>query len=89
MLPLSRINLVEATLSESRSKVVTSSREGKMVNSSGEVMNMVVMRMSREMEMLTQSMISRKNVGRGTSMTKRMMTTPAARATSPCLEKRL
>ncbi len=89
MLPLSRISRVEATLSESRSRVGTSNREGKMVNSSGEVMNMVVISTSSEMEMLTQSMMSRKNVGSGTSMTKRMMTTPAARATSPCLEKRL
>ena len=59
-----------------------------MVNSSGEVMNMVVMRMSSETEMLTQSMMSRKNVGRGTSMTKRMTTTPTPSMTSPCLAKR-
>ena len=59
-----------------------------MVNSSGEVMNMVVMRMSNETEMLTQSMMSRRNVGRGTSMTKRMTTTPTPSMTSPCLAKR-
>ena len=52
-------------------------------------MNMVVTSTSREMEMLTQSMMSRKKVGRGTSMTKRITTTPAASIISPCLEKRL
>ena len=76
-------------MSASRSRVVTSSSEGKMVNSSGVVMNMVVMSTSSEMEMLTQSMISRKNVGSGTSMTNRMMTTPPARNNSPFFEKRL
>ena len=60
-----------------------------MVNSSGEVMNMVVMSTSREMEMLTQSMMSRKKVGSGTSMTKRMTTTPTPSMTSPCLAKRV
>ena len=87
--PLSRMRRVEATLSASRKRVVMSRSEGKMVNSSGEFMNMVVTRTSREMEMLTQSMMSMKKVGNGTSMTKRMTTTPAARASSPCLEKRL
>ena len=80
---------MEATLRARRSKVVTSSREGKMVNSRGEVMNMVVTSTSSEMEMLTQSMMSRKKVGSGTSMTNRIITTPAASISSPCLEKRL
>ena len=60
-----------------------------MVNSRGEVMNMVVTSTSSEMEMLTQSMMSRKKVGSGTSMTNRIITTPAASISSPCLEKRL
>ena len=60
-----------------------------MVNSRGEVMNMVVTSTSSEMEMLTQSMMSRKKVGSGTSMTNRITTTPAASISSPCLEKRL
>ena len=88
ILPLSRIRRVDATLSASRRRVVTSSNEGKMVNSSGEVMNMVVTSTSSEMEILTQSMKSRKNVGRGTNMTNRMMTTPAARNISPFFENR-
>ena len=52
-------------------------------------MNMVVTSTSRDMEMLTQSMMSRKKVGSGTSMTNRIITTPAASISSPCLEKRL
>ena len=54
-----------------------------MENSSGEVMNMLVSRMSSAREMLKQSMISRKNVGMGMSMTIKMMMTPAPSITSP------
>ena len=89
MSPLRRIRRVDATFRARRNRVVTSSREGKMVNSRGEVMNMVVTSTSSEMEMLTQSMISRKKVGSGTSMTNRITTTPAASMISPFLEKRL
>ncbi len=71
-----------------RKRVVISKRDGKIVNSSGELMNIVITSTSREMDMLTQSMISMKNVGSGTSMTKRITTTPAARPSSPCFEKR-
>ena len=59
-----------------------------MENSSGEVMNMEVSRMSSPREMLKQSMISRKKVGIGISMTIRMTTTPTANMMSPCLAKR-
>ena len=66
--------------------LMISSSEGKMVNSSGLVMNMVVTSTSSEMEILTESRMSRKNVGSGTSMTNRMVTTPPARNSSPFLE---
>ena len=38
---------------------------------------------------ITIRMMSRKKVGSGTSMTNRIITTPAASISSPCLEKRL
>ena len=61
-------------------------KDGKIVNSSGEFMNIVVMSTSSEMEMLTHSMMSRRNVGRGTNITNKITTTPAASMTSPCRE---
>jgi len=76
---------VAATLSESLSRVVTSSRDGKIVNSMGDCMNMQVMRTTMEMLMLKVSSRSRRIVGMGTSITMRMMTTPTASMTSPCL----
>ena len=88
MSPLSRIRRVEATFRARRSRVVTSSREGKMVNSRGEVMNMVVTSTNSEMEMLTQSMISRKNGGMGMSIMNRISTTPPASMKSPWRAKR-
>gem|GEM_PF-5334361 len=69
--------------------MVTRSRDGKIENSRGEVMNMEVTRMIRLMEMLTLSMKSRNGVGRGMSMTNRMTITPTASMISPCLAKRL
>ena len=77
---------MDATFSARRSNVVTSSNDGKIVNSSGEFMNIVVMSTSSEMEMLTHSMMSRRNVGRGTNITNKITTTPAASMTSPCRE---
>jgi hypothetical protein len=79
---------VEATFRARRFRVVTRSMEGKMENSRGELMNMVVRRMTREKEMLKESMRSRIMVGRGMSITNRIMTTPPARRMSPCLENR-
>ena len=48
-------------------------------------MNMEVTSTTKDSEMLTVSMMSRKNVGRGMSITNRMTTTPPARSRSPCL----
>jgi len=69
-------------------RVVIKSREGKMENSRGVFINMVVTNTTREKEILKASITSKKIVGRGISMTKRIITTPAASKKSPCLEKR-
>ncbi len=74
-----------ATLSERRIKVVTRSRDWKMVNSMGDSMNMHVMSTTRLIEMLRVSIRSSTSVGTGTSIIIRMMTTPMASTTSPCL----
>ena len=51
-------------------------------------MNMAVTNTTRLREMLRESIMSRKMVGSGMSIVKRMTTTPPASRMSPCLAKR-
>ena len=72
--PSRRIRRVEDTFNPSRNRVVMSSREGKMENSSASEMLMVIIRIMMDREMFTT--ISTSNTGADSGITrKRTMTT--------------
>jgi hypothetical protein len=69
---------VEAMLRDNRKRVVIKSREGKVENSRGLVMERAVKRMIKAEVMLAERRISRMREGRGITMTIRIATTPTA-----------
>jgi hypothetical protein len=62
---LPKISLVDEMFNASRNRVVIKSIEGKMENSRGPLINMVVSNIISEAEMLTMNIKSRKNAGKG------------------------
>jgi hypothetical protein len=64
-LPLSKINLVEATLRDSRNSVTKSSRDGNVDNSRASLDDSVTIKTPSDKEMLQAKSISRIGVGSG------------------------
>ena len=83
-LPCSRMSRVEATLSDSRNRVVASSSDGKMENSIARWVYRLMMRMRMAMVMLAARQRSSRIGGRGMIISMRMEISPSEATMSLC-----